>query len=150
MILAVIIFSPSDKKLFLLVAEPIPFPAIRTRPGDGVTGHAPHVFLHASLTDTKTAAARPAKGKCHSTAIAVIILDARSFFPVCGSGGRRFHDCCFKSLMLCLVTIEYCRLNIEYLRNSFHFIKDGATRGEHKDFAPRIRTGNLIQSKFGL
>ena len=83
-----------------LVAKPIPFPAIRTRPGDGVTGHAPHIFLHASLADTKTAAARPAKRKCHSTTIAVIIFNAMSFFPVCGSGGRRFHDCCFKSLML--------------------------------------------------
>jgi hypothetical protein len=112
MILSVIIFSPSDKKLFSLVAEPVLPPAIRTRPGDGITGHAPHVFLHASLTDTKTAAARPAKRKCHSTAIAVIISDARSFFPVCGSGGRRFHDCCFKSLMLWVLLIKHWDLYV--------------------------------------
>jgi hypothetical protein len=87
-------------KLFLLIAEPVLPPAIRARPGDGITGHSPHVFLHASLADTKTAAARPAKRKCHPTANAVIILNAMSFFAVCGSGGRRFHDCCFKSLML--------------------------------------------------
>jgi hypothetical protein len=35
--------------------------------------------------------------------------------------------------------IEYFRLNIEYLRNSFHFKKDGATRGAHAAQARALR-----------
>jgi hypothetical protein len=56
--------------------------AIRTRPGDGITGHAPHVFFHANLTDAKSAAARPAKRKFHSTTIAIMVFDAMSLFVV--------------------------------------------------------------------
>jgi len=39
----------------------------------------------------------------------------------------------------CLVTIEYFQLNSEYLRNSFHFKKDGATRGAHAAQARALR-----------
>jgi len=88
--------------------------AIRTCPGDGIAGHAPHIFVHAALANTKPAATRPAKRKFHPTAIAIIIFKAASFFAVCGLCGRSFHDCRFKALVLCFVTIEYFRLNIEY------------------------------------
>ena len=83
-----------------LVAKTILSSAIRTRPGDCIAGHSPHVFKHAILANTEPAAARPAKRKRHFTTNAVVVFEASSFFAVCGSGGRRFHDCCFKSLML--------------------------------------------------
>jgi hypothetical protein len=101
MTLSVTIFSPSDKKnYFSLVAKTILTSAIRTRPGDRIAGHSPHVFKHAILANTEPAAARPAKRKRHFTTNAVMVFEATSFFTVCGFGGRRFHDCCFKSLML--------------------------------------------------
>ncbi len=83
-----------------MVAKPVPLPTIRACPGDGITGHSPHVFFHTSLTDTKAATAGPAKRKCHTTAIAIIGFEARPFFSVGGFGGWPFHDCRFKSLML--------------------------------------------------
>lgn len=83
-----------------LVAKTILAAAIRTCPGNGITRHPPHVFLHAILTDAEPAATRPAKRKFHPTAITIILSEATSFFAVCGSGGRRFHDCCFKALVL--------------------------------------------------
>jgi len=68
--------------------------------------------LHASLADTKTAAARPAKRKRHFATDAVIVFKATSFFAVCGFGGRRFHDCCFKSLMLWVLLIKHWDLYV--------------------------------------
>jgi hypothetical protein len=56
--------------------------------------------MHTILADAKAAPARPAKGKGHSTANAIVGLEMTSFFAVRGFGGRRFHDCCFKSLVL--------------------------------------------------
>ena len=84
----------------LLVAKTILSAAIRTRPGDRIAGHSPHVFKHAILANTEPAAARPAKWKRQFTAHAVIVFEVTSFFAICGYGCRRFHDCCFKSLML--------------------------------------------------
>ena len=83
-----------------LVAKTILTAAIRTCPGDRIAGHSPDVFKHAILANTEPAAARPAKRKRHFTTNAVMVSEATSFFAVCGFGGRRFHDCCFKSLML--------------------------------------------------
>jgi hypothetical protein len=56
----------------LLVAETIHFSAVRTLPGDMIAGHAPHIFLHASLANLKTAAATPAKGIALAATMALL------------------------------------------------------------------------------
>ncbi len=45
----------------LLVPKPILLPTVRALPCDAVTGHAPHVFIHADLTNSETTPAGPTK-----------------------------------------------------------------------------------------
>lgn len=49
---------------FLLVAETVLLAAVRALPRDAVAGHAPHVFIHARLTDSEAAPTGPAEW-CH-------------------------------------------------------------------------------------
>ena len=46
-----------------LVSKPALFSAVGTGPGNSVTGHAPHVFLHTVGTYLKAAATDPAEGE---------------------------------------------------------------------------------------
>jgi hypothetical protein len=66
-----------------LIAQAILFPAVRTLPGNSVTGHAPLVFFQAVLTQRKAASAVPAKGEIFLTAMANLICGFISFFPIC-------------------------------------------------------------------
>jgi hypothetical protein len=72
---------------FLLVPKSILFPAVRALPGDGIAGHAPNVLRHTVLTDTKSAAAPPAKGKFPAAAVAKIPAALAMLLPVSGFGG---------------------------------------------------------------
>jgi len=69
-------------------------------PSDGIAGHAPQVFHHTVLTDIKTAAALPAKGKFSAAAVAKMPKLPASFFPVSGLGVEFFHGCCFTTLLV--------------------------------------------------
>jgi len=83
-----------------LVAKPILLSAVRTLPGDGIAGHAPQVFFHTILTDLKTAAALPAKGKFPAAAMAKMHALFTAFFPVSRLKGWFVHGC---RLMLLLI-----------------------------------------------
>jgi hypothetical protein len=47
------------KRPALLIPKPILRPAIRTIPGNSITGHSPDIFIHAHLADGKPAPAGP-------------------------------------------------------------------------------------------
>ena len=71
---------------FLLVAETVLLAAVRALPGDAVAGHAPHVFVHARLTDSEAAPAGPAERGYFPAAMAGFIpgsafFTAISYFP---------------------------------------------------------------------
>ena len=46
-----------------LVSKPALLSAVGTGPGNSVTGHAPHIFLHTVGTYLKAAATDPAEGE---------------------------------------------------------------------------------------
>jgi len=72
-----------------LIAEPVPFAAIRALPGDVVAGKAPEVLVHAVLADLKIAmATTPAEqGLLPATgADAPALLPASSAGGLCGLG----------------------------------------------------------------
>lgn len=71
----------------LLIAETVPVTAIRARPGDVITGHPPHVFLHAQLTNSEPAPARPDKTEILLAATATLRVLS---FPVIRVGRIRF------------------------------------------------------------
>jgi hypothetical protein len=56
-----------EKIFSLLVAKSILATTIRALPGDIVAGHPPKIFIHTHLTNMKTAAAAPTKGRIFST-----------------------------------------------------------------------------------
>jgi hypothetical protein len=57
---------------FLLIAEAILSTAIRTLPGNAVTGHAPYIFVHAGLANLEPATASPAKKEFVSAAMTLL------------------------------------------------------------------------------
>ena len=65
----------------LLIAEPVLGTAVRALPGDTVAGKSPYIFIHAILTDVKTAAALPAEAKLPAAAMAW-----RRFLPPAPAG----------------------------------------------------------------
>jgi hypothetical protein len=65
----------------LLVSKSVLAATVRALPGDPVAGHAPHIFIHARLTDHEAAAAAPAKRGGFGTAVA----DLGRFLPSAGS-----------------------------------------------------------------
>jgi hypothetical protein len=69
-------------------------------PGDGIAGHSPEVFFHAILTDFKSAAALPAKGKFPAAAVAKMQALFAAFFPVSRLKGWFVHGCRFMSLLI--------------------------------------------------
>jgi hypothetical protein len=64
------VFIPLFKRLELLIAKPILSPAVWALPGNAVTGHPPHIFIHAFLADHKAASATPTKGHLACAAMA--------------------------------------------------------------------------------
>jgi hypothetical protein len=58
------------RKIKLLVAQPVDAAAVRTHPGNAVARHAPEIFLHAVLTNLKTAPAGPTKRHPRAAAMA--------------------------------------------------------------------------------
>ena len=75
----------------LLISEAVPPAAIGTLPGDAVAGHSPEIFIHASLTNGKSAPALPIERKCFSTAMACRGFGPAFSFPVFGPNRRVFH-----------------------------------------------------------
>jgi len=73
---------------FLLIAETILFAAIRALPRDTVAGHAPHIFIHARLTDSKTAPAGPAERGRLPAAMTGLIPGPVPFSTIPASPGR--------------------------------------------------------------
>jgi hypothetical protein len=67
----------------LLVPKPILLPTVRALPCDAVTGHAPHVFIHADLTNSETTPAGPAKRGNFSAAMASLVPGPASFPAIC-------------------------------------------------------------------
>jgi hypothetical protein len=57
---------------YLLIPKPIHLPAIGALPGDVVAGHAPHIFIHAVLTDGEAATACPAEPEGLAAAMALL------------------------------------------------------------------------------
>jgi len=55
----------------LLIAIAILLSAVRTLPGNAITGHAPLIFIHACLAHGKTTPAIPAEYKCFAAAMTV-------------------------------------------------------------------------------
>jgi len=80
---------------FLLVPKPILVPAVRALPGDGIAGHAPQVFCHTILTDSKSAAALPTKGELPAAAVAKMRIALAALLAVGGFVSGFFHGCCF-------------------------------------------------------
>jgi hypothetical protein len=78
--------------VMLLVAEPVVFAAIRTLPGDGIAGHAPHVFQHTVLADAEPAATRPAEWKALTAAVADADLGSAVFLTVAGRTDMVLHS----------------------------------------------------------
>ena len=85
---------------FLLVAKSILSSAVRALPGDGIAGHAPEVFFHTILTDFKSAAALPAKGKFPAAAMANLHALFAVLFPVSRLEGWFVHGCRFMLLLI--------------------------------------------------
>jgi hypothetical protein len=84
-------------KTALLIAEAVRFAAIRAYPVDVITGHPPHIFLHARLTDNKSASARPNKSEFPLTATATPRVLAFPVFRIsrpwfCRGHGFRSHN----------------------------------------------------------
>jgi hypothetical protein len=59
-----------------LISKPVLAAAIRALPGDAVAGHAPHICIHAGLTDLESAAAPPAEHEFTPTAVALMDFNA--------------------------------------------------------------------------
>jgi hypothetical protein len=66
--------------LSLLVSVPVLFSAIRTLPGNSITGHSPEIFFHATLADGKSAPASPAKRRMLAAACAGDFFCHSAFF----------------------------------------------------------------------
>jgi hypothetical protein len=64
----------------LLVSIAVLFSAIRTLPGNSVTGHPPEIFFHAVLADGKSAPASPAERRMLATAGAGDFFCHSAFF----------------------------------------------------------------------
>jgi hypothetical protein len=69
-------------------------------PGDGIAGHAPQVFCHTVLADSKSAAAPPAKRKLPAAAVAQKGADFTAFFPISGLKNWFVHGCRFVLLLV--------------------------------------------------
>jgi hypothetical protein len=70
-------------------------------PGDGIAGHAPHIFFHTVLTYTETTPAPPAEGKLPAAAVANMVALLTVFSSIGRSCFRVFHGCCFIALLIC-------------------------------------------------
>ena len=64
---------------FSLVAKTVLLTAVRALPCNAVAGHAPHVFVHAHLTDPEAAPAYPAKRGPLPAAMTGFILGSAPF-----------------------------------------------------------------------
>jgi hypothetical protein len=90
---------------YLLISQPVLAAAVRTLPGNRITGHSPEIIIHARLADIKSASATPTEPKRLSTAVTDIeVFSApsagifRIFFGV-----WRLHqnpNCCLKTLLI--------------------------------------------------
>jgi hypothetical protein len=74
-----------------LVAKTVLLAAVRALPGNAVAGHAPHVFIHARLTDSETAPAGPAERGDFPTAVTGFIPGSQPFSAVPAFPGNVRH-----------------------------------------------------------
>ena len=73
---------------FSLVAKTVLLAAVRALPGDAVAGHAPHIFIHARLTDSEAAPAGPAERGCFPAAMTGFIPGSQPFSAIPAFPGR--------------------------------------------------------------
>jgi hypothetical protein len=77
---------------FSLVAKTVLLSAVRALPGDAVAGHAPHVFIHARLTDSEPAPAGPAERGYLPAAMTGFIPGSAPFSAILAFPGNVGHD----------------------------------------------------------
>lgn len=68
--------------------------AIRTLPGNAITGHSPEVFLHAVLADGESAPTSPAKRRMLAAAGAGTFFCYTTLFFIWRQNGLFFHIIC--------------------------------------------------------
>jgi len=73
---------------FSLVAETVLLATVRALPRDAVAGHAPHVFIHARLTDSEAAPTGPAERGHLPAAMASLIPGPAPFSAILTSPGK--------------------------------------------------------------